>query len=164
LTGAVRKIISDLDRDLPVEQISSLEEVYRNQFREPQFQSRLMESLALLALLLAVVGIYGINAYTVAQRSREIAIRTALGARRGQIIGSILGHGLKLSGMGIAVGLVGALGASRLLATILVGVSRQNTSLLAASSAILLAVSTLACYVAARRAGQIDPAKALRND
>jgi putative ABC transport system permease protein len=164
LTGAVRSIIGDLDRDLPVEQVRSLEEVYRNQFREPQFQSELMEALALLALLLAVVGIYGINAYTVAQRTREIAIRSALGASSGQIMAAVLSHGLKLAVMGVAIGLGGAFVASRLLATTLVGVSSQNAGMLAGSSAVLLGVSAVACYLPARRAAQIDPAGALRSD
>jgi predicted permease len=164
LTAAVRREMLDLDKDLPVEQASSLQQIYFNQFAEPRFESQLMVAFAIMALGLAGVGIYSINAYSVAQRGREIALRVALGASSGAILLSVLGRGLKLALMGILAGVAGALVAGRLLKSFLMGVSGQDPWTLAASALVLLVVSAIACYFPAVKAIQINPSSALRQE
>jgi putative ABC transport system permease protein len=156
--------VQEIDKDIPIEQAGSLEKAYQDQFAEPRFQTELMGAFAALALILAVVGIYGINAYVVAQRGREIAVRTAMGARPGQIFGTVLGHGLKLAAIGVVLGLAGSFVAARLLRNVLVGITGQDPMILAGSTIILFAVSAIACFIPARRAVGIDPANALRED
>jgi putative ABC transport system permease protein len=164
LTAAVRRQILELDKDIPVEQASSMEQLYSNQFAEPRFQSQLMAAFALLSMVVAVVGIYGVNAYAVAQRGREIAVRVALGATSGSILASVLGRGLKLALLGVLAGTAGAIVAGRLMKSILVGVSGQDPWTIFASAGLLLAVSAIACYFPARKAVGVDPGTALRQD
>ncbi len=162
LTAAVRREVLELDKDVPVEQANSMEQLYSDQFAEPRFQSQLMGAFAILAMALAMVGIYGVNSDAVAQRGREIALRVALGASAGAILSDVLGRGLKLALAGIVAGLAGAFVAGRLLTSILAGVNAEDPWTLSASAAILLLISALACYFPARKAIRIDPSAALR--
>jgi putative ABC transport system permease protein len=162
LTAAVRREVLELDKDVPVEQANSMEQLYSDQFAEPRFQSQLMGAFALLAMALAMVGIYGVNSDAVAQRGREIALRVALGASAGAILSDVLGRGLKLALAGIVAGLAGAFVAGRLLTSILAGVNAEDPWTLSASAVILLLISALACYFPARKAIRIDPSAALR--
>jgi ABC-type antimicrobial peptide transport system permease subunit len=118
----------------------------------------------LLSLLLAALGIYGVVAYTVSQRRRETGVRFALGADRRDVLGLVLGEGLRRTALGIAIGLLAALAASRALRGMLYGVSATDPSTYAAVAALLLLVTLLACLLPAWRAARVDPIAALRND
>lgn len=164
LTSAVRREMFELDKDLPVDQASSLEQVYFEQFAEPRFESQLMGALAALALVLAGIGIYSVNAYVVAQRGSEIALRLALGASSRDILSNILSRGLKLALGGILAGMAGAFVTGRLLKSTLVGIGSQDPLTLFEAAVLLVVISLLACYFPARRAIRIDPGSALRQE
>ena len=164
LAAAIRSEMADLDKEQPIEQIGSMEQTFSDQFAEPRFQSQLMGAFAVLALILAVVGIYGVNAYAVTQRRRELGVRIALGARPSDVLRETLGEGLKLSAIGIALGLAGAYAMSSLFRSVLVGVAGINPVTLLGAAGLLAVVALIACYLPARRATRIDPASALRQE
>lgn len=164
LIPAIRKEMGDLDKDQPVDQMGSMEQTFSDQFAEPRFQSELMGAFAALALLLAVVGIYGVNAYAVTQRQRELGVRIALGAQPRDVLFQALGEGLKLSAIGILLGLAGAYGLSSFFRSVLVGVTGINPLMVLGAAALLAVVALIACYFPARRAIRIDPASALRQE
>jgi putative ABC transport system permease protein len=164
LLAAVRNEVSSLDGELPVDQAGTLEQTFFDQLAEPRFQSRLMIAFAGLALVLAVVGIYGVNAYAVTQRRREIGVRVALGATPGDVLRDAIGRGMRLTALGIAAGLAGAAALNSVLRSVLVDVSATDPVLLLAAAGILALVAAVACYIPARRATRIDPAAALRGD
>jgi putative ABC transport system permease protein len=114
------------------------------------------------ALILAAIGVYGLFAYSVAQRRREIGIRVALGASRGQVLGLIVGDGMRLAGLGIALGAGGALALTRLLRGLLYGIGASDPVTFAAAATLLGLVALLACYIPARRATRVDPMVALK--
>jgi len=124
----------------------------------------LLAAFSLLALLLASIGMYGVISYSVAQRIQEIGIRTALGAKRRNVYGMVLGQGARLAGLGIAIGLLVALGVTRLMSSFLYGVQSADPSTFAAVSLLLLATALVACYLPARRASRVDPLVALRHE
>ncbi len=156
--------MAGLDKDQPIEQMGSMEQTFSDQFAEPRFQSRLMGAFAALALILAVVGIYGVNAYAVTQRRREIGVRIALGARSSDVLRETLGEGLTLSAIGIAIGLAGAYAVSFLFRSVLVGAAAIDPVTLLGAAGLLATVALIACYLPARRATRIDPASALRQE
>lgn len=164
IAGAVRDQLMQLDGKEPVDQLSSLEETFVNQFSEPHFQARMMGAFAVLAILLAVIGIYGINAYAVAQRRHEIGIRMALGATPGGVLRDTIWSGMRLTLLGIAAGLLGALAVASVLRGVLVGVSATSPVTLSVAALVIAVVSLIACYLPARRAMLIEPASALREE
>jgi putative ABC transport system permease protein len=164
LANPIRRTMMDLDRDQPIDQPSSLEQTFSDQFAQPRFQSRLMSAFAAVALVLAVVGIYGINAYSVTERRREIGVRMALGATPGQVLREMVGRGMKLAGIGIAAGLAGALALSSTLQSVLVGVSSTDPITLAGAAILLAMVAAASCLIPARRILRVDPAVALRQE
>ena len=164
LAPAIRREMAGLDKEQPVDQLGSMEQAFSDQFAEPRFQSRLMGAFAGLALILAVVGIYGVNAYAVTQRRRELGVRIALGARPSDVLRETLGEGLKLSAVGIVLGLAGAWGLSSLFRSVLVGASGVSPAALLGAAGLLTGVALIACYLPARRAMRIDPATALRQE
>lgn len=121
-------------------------------------------AFAVIALVLAAVGVYGVIAYSVAQRTREIGVRVALGAQRSNVLALVLGHGAVLAGAGIGIGLAGALGVTRFLRSMLYGVSPFDPVSFAAVTCVLAAIAFVASYVPARRAARVDPVEALRQD
>ena len=162
LTAAVRSEISKLDPELPVTRIATMEQRLSTAIAQPRFRTSLIALFAAIALALACIGIYGVISYSVAQRTHEIGIRMALGARRGDVLTLVLKGGLKLALMGVAIGIAGAFGFTRLIATLLFGVSATDATTFATVSAGLILVALLSCYIPARRATNVDPLVALR--
>jgi putative ABC transport system permease protein len=163
LAEPVRREMMQIDKEQPIDQVGSMEQTFTTRFAEPKFQTEMMAAFALLALILAIVGIYGVNSYAVAQRRHEIGVRMALGATPSNVLGEILIQGLRLTGIGIVIGLAGALAVASALRTVLVGVSATDPITLAGVSLLLALVAGVACYIPARRATRIDPAVALRS-
>src|SRR5262249_38346628 len=159
---AIKQKVRDIDRDVPVYNISTVEEVVASSIAKQRFTLMLLGSFALLALLLASVGIYGVIAYSVAQRTHEIGIRMALGAGRPKILGIVVTGGFKLALIGVAAGLIGSLVLTRFLSGMLYNISAHDPLTLAAVALLLILVATLACYIPARRATRVDPMVALR--
>jgi len=164
LAPAIRRALMELDKDEPVDQLSSFDQILVSHMAEPRFQTQLMGAFALVALMLAIVGIYGVNAYAVEQRRNEIGLRMALGATPGQVVREILKQGMRLTAIGIAVGLAGAVAIASLLKSVLVGVSATDPMTLGCVALLLALVAATACYIPARRATHIDPAIALRQE
>jgi putative ABC transport system permease protein len=162
LTGSVREVISRLDPDLPIAKVTTLETLVNNSLAQPRFSMLLMASFGGLALLLACTGIYGIISYSVAQRTREIGIRLAVGAQPRQVLGMILGQGVRLAGLGIVIGLTAALSAMHVMTGFLYGVQATDPITFVGITLLFVVVALLACYLPAQRATRVDPLIALR--
>ena len=158
VTNAVRKI----DPDLPIGKVRSMDQVLSTSLAFNSFLMTLMGVFAALALILAAVGIYGVMAYSVAQRSHEIGVRMALGARPLDIFRMVVGQGMLLTLIGLIVGLAGAIAATRLLARQLYGVKATDPLVFVVVIAVLASIAFFACYIPARRAAKVDPLVALR--
>jgi len=162
LGSAVRREFMALDKEQPVEQLGSLDQMLATQFAEPRFQAGVMATFALIALLLAAVGIYGVNAYSVSQKRNEIGIRMALGASRGAVLREVILQGMRPMAIGIVLGLLGAAGVAAWLKSALVGAGTADPVAFLGAALILAVIAGLACYFPALRATRIDPAIALR--
>ncbi len=160
--SAVQSAIHSIDRDQPLYGVRSMEEVVSASRSPRRLRMLLLSLFAALALALACVGIYGVMAYLVAQRAHEIGIRMALGADRKDVLGLIVGQGLKLSLAGVAAGLLLAAGLSRFLSTVLYGVGTTDAPTFAGVAALLIALAAAASYLPAWRASRVDPVTALR--
>ena len=154
--------IHDVDRDLPVYNVRTMSEVKSASLSPQRLQMTLIGLFAALALVLACMGIYGVMAYFVAQRTNEIGVRMALGARPGNVLSMVLGEGLRLTLIGAAIGLVGSLFAARLLTALLFGVTPSDPVTFGGVAIVLTLVAMIACYVPAWRATRVDPVEALR--
>ena len=164
ITSAVREAVRSLDPELPVDNSDTVETILERTTGQPRFRALLVTAFAATALLLAAVGLYGLISYTVAQRVPEIGVRLALGATPAQVGGLIVRQGLSLALAGVALGIVGALGAARVIEGLLYSVSATDPMVYSALAALLLSIAALACYVPARRAMRVDPMAALRAD
>lgn len=162
LGAAVRKVVWEIDKDQPVSDIRSMDEIVSQALARQRFSTMLLGSFATLALVLAAVGIYGVMSYSVAQRTREIGIRMALGAQRSDVLKMTVTQGLRLVGIGVAIGLAAALVLTRVMASLLFGVSATDPTTFITISLILMGVALLASYIPALRATRIDPMVALR--
>jgi len=162
MAAPVQRAIAELDRDLPIEDVQSMEQVVARAVWQPRFSTTLLAAFAGLALLLAAIGIYGVMSFEVAQRTPEIGIRMALGARPADVLASVLGQGARLTMTGTAAGLAGALALTRYLRTLLFAVSPTDPMVLAAAAAVLATVAMAAVWLPARRATRVDPIEALR--
>lgn len=162
LIGAVKKEVQAVDKDQPLANLATLEDLLHRSVAPRRFSLHLLEMFALLALILSAAGLYGVIAYSVAQRTHEIGIRMALGATRVDVLRMVVGQGVKLVGMGVAVGLVAALCLARSIESLLFQVSATDATTFIAVPLLLIAVALLACYVPARRATKVDPLIALR--
>ncbi|MGH7577627.1 MAG: ADOP family duplicated permease [Longimicrobiales bacterium] len=162
LAPAVREAVWSVDRDRPVVRLATMDELLIVSTAERRFALILFEAFALAAMLLATIGIYGVLAGSVTERTREIGVRSALGASRVRILGAVLGQGMTLAGLGIAFGAAGAVAASQAITSMLFGVSRLDAITYSGVIAVLGAVSAIACAVPAWRAARVDPARTLR--
>jgi predicted lysophospholipase L1 biosynthesis ABC-type transport system permease subunit len=158
----VRARLAEVEPDLQLSGFTPLETIEARQLVSPRFNMLLVAAFALVALLLAAVGIYGVIAYTVAVRSREMAVRMALGARPGRVVGEVVRDASRLVGLGLLGGLAGALLLGRLMAGLIYGLSPVDPLALGGSALLLLATALVASWLPSRRAGRNDPAAALR--
>jgi putative ABC transport system permease protein len=164
LATAVRQAVSSVDPDQPVSNLRPLTELVAGSISQQRFNTRLMEVFAALALVLAMVGIYGVLSYSVAQRTHEIGIRMALGARREGVLRLVLGQGMALTALGLILGLLLAFALTRVIASLLFGVEATDPATFALLAAALALAALAACYLPARRATTVDPLVALRYD
>jgi putative ABC transport system permease protein len=162
LAGAIRTRISEIDPSQPVFGVQTLEQALADSIAPRRFDLFLMEIFALAALTLAVIGIYGVVAYSVGARTREIGLRMALGAQRGEVLRMVIGESVITTLAGIAGGLLAAHGLTRLMGSLLYGVEPNDLVVLAAAPCALATVAMLACFIPAFRAAMSDPTKALR--
>jgi putative ABC transport system permease protein len=163
LVAAVRQELARLDPDIAVTGVQSLDEIVGGSVAQPQLVERVVATFALLALMLAAIGIYGVMSYSVAERTREFAVRMALGAGPSEIMRLVLGEGLGLTVAGMAVGLAAALAVTRLLSSVLFGVSATDPVTFGGATLVLAATALLACAVPARRGMRLSPLRALRD-
>jgi len=162
LAPAVREAVWSVDKDQPVVRVATMDDLLAASAAERRFALILFEAFALAALVLAAAGIYGVLSGSVAERTREIGVRLALGASRGSILALVVRQGMMLTGLGVAIGLAGATAASQAIAAMLFGVSRLDPVTYLGVIALLAGVSVIACGVPAWRAVRVDPAITLR--
>jgi putative ABC transport system permease protein len=162
LAPAIRRAIWSVDKDQPITRVATMDSLLAATAAERRFALILFETFGLVALALAAIGIYGVLSGSVNERRREIGIRLALGAQTSAVLKLVLWQGLKLSAAGIGLGLLGALALTRLLQSLLFGISATDPPTFAAIALLLLSVALLACWLPARRATKVDPMIALR--
>jgi putative ABC transport system permease protein len=162
MAATVRKAVWEIDKDQPVSNIRTMDEILADSIARQRFSMLLLAIFAGVALVLAGVGIYGVMSYSVAQRTHEIGIRMALGAQTGAVLKLAVGYGMKLVVVGIVVGLIAAFALTRVMATLLFGVTATDPATFALISLLLVAVAALASYIPARRATKVNPIIALR--
>jgi putative ABC transport system permease protein len=164
LAPVLRRAVRQIDPDVPVTDMASMDAVVTGALAGTRFRTLLLGSFAAVALLLAALGLYGVLAYFVGQRTHELGIRMALGAGRGQLLASVLSRGLALAGAGVALGLVGALLAGRLLRGLLFGVGTNDGTTLLVTCLVLAGVALAASFLPAWRATRVDPVSCLRSE
>src|SRR4029077_12317157 len=162
LVSTVRNELRQMDRDQPMANVATMEQLLSDSYSRSRFTMMVLGVFAGTALLLAAVGIYGVVAYTVAQRTNEIGIRVAMGAQRRDVLRLILGQGSRLIFWGVGIGIAAGLLLTRLIAGMLYGISATDPLTFAGVALLLMAVALSACYVPARRAMRVDPLVALR--
>ena len=162
LAATVRNTVWEIDKDQPVSKIRTMEEILLDSISRQRFSMLLLAIFAGVALILAAVGIYGVMSYSVAQRTHEIGIRMALGAQTGAVLKLAVGYGLRLVVAGIVIGLIAAFALTRVMSTLLFGVTATDPTTFTLISLLLVAVAALASYIPARRATKVDPIIALR--
>jgi predicted permease len=164
VAAAVRRAVWRVDKDQPIWRFRSMQEDLDAAVTSPRVMMWLVGIFSLVAVLVAVVGIYGVLSYTMSQRIQEIGIRIALGADARRVTRMVVAEGARLVGVAVAIGLVGAFAATRLLRTQLFGVEPHDALTFVAVTGLLATVAILACYLPARRASRVDPMEALRAD
>jgi predicted permease len=164
LAAAARRQMGELDASLPLANLQSMDEVLNASVAQPRFLTLLLTIFAAVALSLAAVGTYGVMAYNVAERRQEIGIRMALGAQGSGVLRMILSQGALVAGAGLTIGLAGAFAVTRLLSSMLYGVTTTDTIAFVAAPAVLAITAVVACWIPAWRATRVDPARVLRNE
>ena len=162
LTESARRVIQNLDSEQPIADVSTMEGLLANSIGRAKFSTLLLTIFAVVALILAAVGIYGVMSYSVTQRTHELGIRMALGAQTGEVLALVLKRGMTLAGVGVAIGVAGAFVLTRIMSTLLYGISATDPLTFVAIPILLATVALVACYVPARRASKVDPIIALR--
>jgi ABC-type antimicrobial peptide transport system permease subunit len=162
VAAAVRRAVHDLDPTLAVADVKMLDQIADASVSTPRFTLFLVGLFAALAIALAAIGTYGVISYSVSQRASEFGMRVALGATPADVLGLVLGQGLRLAFLGVGIGMVAALGLARVLRSLLYEVSSADPLTFAVVPVLALAVAVMACWVPARRATRADPAVALR--
>jgi putative ABC transport system permease protein len=162
MAATVRKAVWEIDKDQPVSNIQTMEEILADSIARQRFSMLLLAIFAAVALVLAGVGIYGVMSYSVAQRAREIGIRMALGAQTGAVLKLAVGYGMKLVLAGLVIGLIAAFALTRVMSTLLFGVTATDPATFTLISLLLISVAALASYIPARRATRVNPIIALR--
>jgi putative ABC transport system permease protein len=162
LTTAVARAVHEIDKDLPFIEVATLEDLLAREVSTRRFNAMLLSIFAALALVLAATGVYGVLSYSVAQRTHEVGIRMALGAGTRDVLRLFMGQGMRLVLLGLVIGLAGAFALTRLMSSLLFGVSTTDTATFVVVALILTVVGVLACYLPARRATRVDPLVALR--
>jgi ABC-type antimicrobial peptide transport system permease subunit len=158
----IRRAAAELDPALPLARTKTMDEHVAVSLARPKFISTLVTAFGILALTLAMIGIYGVMSWSVSERRREFAIRLALGMRRPALVGSVLSKALALAAAGIALGLAGAWTATGVLRGLLFGIQPTDPSTFASTAALITVIALAACYIPARRATAADPASLLR--
>jgi putative ABC transport system permease protein len=164
MTKSIAAVVHTVDPDLPLDQVKTMDQLVHESLASDRFSTVLFASFAGLALLLAAIGIYGVMSFAVAQRTHEIGLRIALGAGPQQVLRLVLGEGMLLALIGLGVGLTGTYFVGRLMKTVLYQVNAVDPAAISAVTAVLLLSALLACYIPARRATQVDPMVALRDE
>jgi len=162
LTAAVVSAVHEVDKDLPVTDAETLDDILTRESSSRRFNALLFSMFAALALILAATGVYGVLSYSVSKRTHEVGIRMALGAGRRDVLRLFMGQGMRLVLLGLVIGLGGALVLTRLMASLLFGVSTTDVATFVVVALVLTVVGVLACYLPARRATRVDPLVALR--
>jgi putative ABC transport system permease protein len=162
LASALRQAVAEVDRTVPVAQVRTMDHIVSESVTQPRFNLFLLGLFGAIALLLSAAGIYGVTSYTVTQRTHEMGIRLALGAQVSDVLKLVLGQGMAVIAIGLAVGLVASFALMRLMRSLLFGVGENDPLTFIAITLMLLLVALLACYVPARRATKVDPLVALR--
>jgi ABC-type antimicrobial peptide transport system permease subunit len=162
LTGALRREVAQLDPDLPVSEVATMEEVVAESIWQPRLYATLFGAFAGGALLLALIGIYGVMAFLVQTRTHEIGVRMALGASKRDVFKLIVGRGMRLTAVGVLIGVGGAIALTRLMHSLLFNTSATDPVTFIIISLLLSVAAFLACYIPARRAAKVDPLIALR--
>jgi predicted permease len=164
MTSAIRSAIASIDKDQPISDIATMNQLVNNSVSTRRITLILLGVFGALALLLGAIGIYGVLAYSVAQRTHEIGIRMALGARRGDVVRMVLAQGAKIAGAGVLIGIIASFGLTRLMTNLLFSVSPADPATFAAVAIVLVLVALLASYIPARRTLRVDPMIALRHE
>jgi ABC-type antimicrobial peptide transport system permease subunit len=158
----VRQAVWSVNSSLPLASVRTMQDIYDQSLARTSFTLLMLAIAGAMALVLGIIGIYGVISYAVSQRRREIGIRVALGAQQGELRRMFVGYGLGLAGIGVAVGLIGAAGLTRLMQSLLFGISPLDPLTYGAAPVLLVAAAVLASYLPARRASAVDPVEALR--
>ena len=164
LVAPLQKVVAEIDKDQALFDVQSMDRGLSRSVSFPRFQTTLFGIFGGLGLVLAAVGIYGVMSYLVAQRTHEIGLRVALGARRGDVLRMVIGRGIKTTLIGLAAGILGSLALTRLIGGFLFGVKNTDPMTYSMVAAVLTVVALAACYIPARRAAKVDPIAALRHE
>jgi ABC-type antimicrobial peptide transport system permease subunit len=159
---SIRHRVATIDPAIQLSTFTTLDERFARRLVSPRFNMALVLSFAFVALLMAAVGVYGVNAYVVASRTREFGVRLALGASPGHLVASVLRRGMTLASIGVVAGCAGALATGRLITSVLYGVPARDPLTLFGAAAGLTAMAAFACWIPARRVSRVDPVAALR--
>jgi putative ABC transport system permease protein len=159
---AMRRAVADVDPTLPLFEVQTMQDVERLSYWDKRLYGMLFASFAVIALLLAGIGVYGVMSYAVSQRTHEIGVRAAMGALLRDVLTLVLRRGVVLTGLGLAIGLIGSFALTQVLSGVLYGVSPRDPGSYIGISLILFLIGVIASYVPARRAARVHPAVALR--
>ena len=162
LAGSIQSAVWSVEKDLPITSVATMEKIRSRSIAQPRLTALLLSVFAALALILATVGIYGVMAYSVTQRTHEMGLRMALGASAPDVLALVVGQGMLLAAIGVALGIAGAFAMTRVLEKFLWGVRPTDPVTFTAVSLLLAAIAILASYLPARRATHVDPMVALR--